>query len=202
MGRCGRVAPLGSRIARRRGGGRAVDLLANGRHVRPGAAWVRPCARPGWYWLDADALASYAATRTGDERRVLTLAARLVDGDPWTRRRVVNPGRAADERMGRPEPGQVVYLVGALIVSVAVGVAVWWRSGPVRSGPVEVKRSGSQRSGRPCCRTATRWAGRQGPVMMGLSTGRDEPAAFVRPEVIRVSSGWSWRCGWPGSSPG
>ena len=30
----------------------AVELLtsyANGRHVRPGVAWVRPCARPGWY---------------------------------------------------------------------------------------------------------------------------------------------------------
>jgi hypothetical protein len=76
----------------------AVELLisfANGRHVRPGVAWVRPCGRPGWYWLDADALASYAATRTGDERRVLVLAARLVDGDPWTRRRTVNQGRRA-----------------------------------------------------------------------------------------------------------
>ena len=76
----------------------AVELLAtyaNGRHVRPGAAWVRPCARPGWYWLDADALAAYAATKAGDERRVLALAARLVDGDPSTRRRAVNSGRAA-----------------------------------------------------------------------------------------------------------
>jgi hypothetical protein len=76
----------------------AVELLtsyANGRHVRPGVAWIRPCARPGWYWLDADALAAFAATRTGDERRVLALAARLVDGDPWKRRRVVKPGRAA-----------------------------------------------------------------------------------------------------------
>ena len=76
----------------------AVELLAsygNGRHVRPGVAWVRPCARPGWYWLDADALAEFAATRNGDEKRLLTLAARLVDGDPWTRRRVVNSGRAA-----------------------------------------------------------------------------------------------------------
>lgn len=52
----------------------AAELLssyARGRHVRPGVAWVRPCARPGWYWLDADALAAYAATRTGDERRVV-----------------------------------------------------------------------------------------------------------------------------------
>jgi hypothetical protein len=76
----------------------AVELLtsyANGRHVRPGVVWVRPCARPGWYWLDADALAAYATTRTGDERRVLALAARLVSGDEWTRRRTVNPGRAA-----------------------------------------------------------------------------------------------------------
>jgi hypothetical protein len=76
----------------------AVELLTsyvNGRHVRPGVAWVRPCARSGWYWLDADALAEFAATRTGEERRVLALAARLVDGDPWTRRRVVNPGRSA-----------------------------------------------------------------------------------------------------------
>jgi hypothetical protein len=76
----------------------AVELLTSyalGRHVRPGVAWVRPCARPGWYWLDADALADYAATRTGEERRVLALAARLIDGDPWTRRRLVDPGRAA-----------------------------------------------------------------------------------------------------------
>lgn len=76
----------------------AVELLtsyANGRHVRPGVAWVRPCARPGWYWLDADALAAFASTRTGDERRVLALAVRLVDGDLWTRRRMVNAGRAA-----------------------------------------------------------------------------------------------------------
>jgi hypothetical protein len=68
----------------------AVELRAStfgGRHVRPGVAWVRPCARPGWYWLDADALAAHAATlHDGQERRVLTLAAQLVDGDPWTRR--------------------------------------------------------------------------------------------------------------------
>jgi hypothetical protein len=49
----------------------------------------------GWYWLDADALADYAATRTGDERRVLALAARLVDRDPWTRRQFHNDARRA-----------------------------------------------------------------------------------------------------------
>lgn len=74
----------------------AVELLAsyrNGRHICPGVAWVQPCIRPGWYWLDADALADFAATRQGDEQRVLTLAARLVT-DPWTSRRR-SPGRRA-----------------------------------------------------------------------------------------------------------
>jgi len=76
----------------------AVKLLAlsaNGRHVRPGVAWVRPCVRPGRYWLDADALAHSAATRSGDEQRVLTLAARLVTGDSWARHRIVQSARRA-----------------------------------------------------------------------------------------------------------
>ena len=68
----------------------AVELLvscSSGRFVRPGCSWIRPCARPGWYWLDAEALAAHADTVTGSERRVLLLAAALVGGDPWTRRR-------------------------------------------------------------------------------------------------------------------
>jgi hypothetical protein len=76
----------------------AVELLAycfDGRHAHPGVPWIRPCARPGWYWLDADTLAAHAATLTGDEKRVLTLAAALVGGDPWTRRRWVQSRRAA-----------------------------------------------------------------------------------------------------------
>ena len=67
----------------------AVELLvscSNGRFVRPGSAWIRPCARPGWYWLDADALTAYAEALTGSERRTLLLAAALVGGDPWTLR--------------------------------------------------------------------------------------------------------------------
>ena len=65
----------------------AVELLvscSNGRFVRPGCAWIRPCARPGWYWLDADALTAHAEALTGTERRTLLLAAALVGGDPWT----------------------------------------------------------------------------------------------------------------------
>jgi hypothetical protein len=76
----------------------AVELLvscSNGRFVRPGCAWIRPCARPGWYWLDADALTAHAETLTTDsERRLLLLAAALVGGDPWTRRRLVDSRRA------------------------------------------------------------------------------------------------------------
>jgi hypothetical protein len=82
----------------------AVELLvscSNGRFVRPGCAWIRPCARPGWYWLDPDALAAHAQTLAASEQRVLLLAAALVGGDPWTRRRweksrrPVDSGRAA-----------------------------------------------------------------------------------------------------------
>jgi hypothetical protein len=76
----------------------AVELLVScfsGRFVRPGCDWIRPCPRPGWYWLDADALATHAETLTGSERRVLLLAAELVGGDPWTRRRWDGLRRAA-----------------------------------------------------------------------------------------------------------
>lgn len=77
----------------------AVELLSfwtGGRYVRPGAAWVRPCARAGWFWLDADRLAAHAdRLRDGQEKRLLLLAARLVDGDPHTGRRVTTSGRAA-----------------------------------------------------------------------------------------------------------
>ena len=82
----------------------AVELLvscSNGRFVRPGCAWIRPCARPGWYWLDADALTAHTETLTGSEQRVLLLAAALVGGEPWTRhrweksRRQVDSGRTA-----------------------------------------------------------------------------------------------------------
>ena len=75
----------------------AVELLArcfSGRYVRPGVAWVRPCRRLGWYWLDGDALAAYADTVTGEERRVLTLAAVLLGAEPETRPEV-DIGRAA-----------------------------------------------------------------------------------------------------------
>ena len=66
----------------------AVELLARssgGRLLRPCVAWVRPCRRPGWYWLDADVLIAHAATLPeGLDRHVLLLAALLIDGDTST----------------------------------------------------------------------------------------------------------------------
>ena len=79
----------------------AVELLASwsaGCMIRPGVAWVQPCRAAGFFSLDGDALATYAVARTGDERRVLMLAAALLNGHvprPPRRRRVVDAGRAA-----------------------------------------------------------------------------------------------------------
>ena len=75
----------------------AVELLvacSGGRFARPGCAWIRPCVRPGWYWLDSDALAGHAERLAGSERRVLLLAADLVSGHRRSRRRA-DSGRAA-----------------------------------------------------------------------------------------------------------
>jgi hypothetical protein len=77
----------------------AVELLvscSNGRFVRPGVAWIGLCPRPGWYWLDADALAMHAGTLAGSERRMLLLAAALAGGDPWIRRRLNQLRRRID----------------------------------------------------------------------------------------------------------
>ena len=74
----------------------AVELLAAwaaGCLIRPGVAWVQPCRAAGFFYLDGDALAAHAATRAGDERRVLLLAAALLNGQPLPRRRV-KAGRA------------------------------------------------------------------------------------------------------------
>ena len=75
----------------------AVELLAsccNGRHIRPGVAWVKPCVRPGWYWLDADALADFAATRTAT-------SSASWPWPPGSHRRPANPRRPSTPEEGR-----------------------------------------------------------------------------------------------------
>ena len=81
----------------------AVELLASwsaGCLIRPGVAWVQPCRAAGFLALDGDALAAHAVTRSTEERRVLLLAAALLNGQPVPRParrrgRTINPGRAA-----------------------------------------------------------------------------------------------------------
>ena len=82
----------------------AVELLAawqSGCLIRPGMTWVQPCRAAGYLALDGDALAAHAVTRPTDERRVLLLAAALLEGQPMPqpasrrRARAVDPGRAA-----------------------------------------------------------------------------------------------------------
>jgi hypothetical protein len=75
----------------------AVELLvssAGGRFARPGRAWIRPCVRPGWYWLDGDVLRAHAPRLAESDRRVLLLTADLLAGSRRARRRVES-GRAA-----------------------------------------------------------------------------------------------------------
>jgi hypothetical protein len=65
----------------------AVELLIrsySGQYVRQSWPWVQPCRRPGWYWLDGDALAAHARRVTGERRRILTLTATLLGSDPAT----------------------------------------------------------------------------------------------------------------------
>lgn len=63
----------------------AVELLTSclpARYTQTGCAWVRPCRRPGWFWLDPDILAREAAPRSADEARVLGLIITLLSDRP------------------------------------------------------------------------------------------------------------------------
>ena len=64
----------------------SVELLVRafgGRYASIGYRWVRPCDRPGWFWLDGERL-SNASTVPGSVRGVLTVAGSLVCGAPLT----------------------------------------------------------------------------------------------------------------------
>lgn len=60
----------------------AVELLAalGGRFTSTARPWIRPCPRPGWYWLDADALTGYVSRLTPHQERVLALVGALLTG--------------------------------------------------------------------------------------------------------------------------
>ena len=65
----------------------AVELLVrafDGRFASVGYRWVRPCDRPGWYWLDGERLVDGTGTLSGGERRVLAITGSLVSGAPLT----------------------------------------------------------------------------------------------------------------------
>ncbi len=63
----------------------AVELLTGclpARFAQTGCAWVRPCRRPGWYWLDPDRLATEAVPKSAGEARVLALVVALLTDRP------------------------------------------------------------------------------------------------------------------------
>ena len=62
----------------------AVELLIGlgARFTQPRSPWIRPCGRPGWYWLNPDPLSRFTGRLSGRERRVLTLVVTLVSGEP------------------------------------------------------------------------------------------------------------------------
>ncbi len=62
-----------------------IELLVRafrGQFAQTGCPWVKPCSRPGVLWLDVATLLDYAGVCSGGERRVLTIAAALIDGRP------------------------------------------------------------------------------------------------------------------------
>ena len=78
----------------------AVELLVGmgARFTRPGSAWVKPCARPGWFWLDPDELARYRGRLTPGQQRVLDLVVTLLGGKAArsaAATKAAVPGRAA-----------------------------------------------------------------------------------------------------------
>lgn len=62
-----------------------VELLIRsfaGQFAQVGCPWIKPCHRPGVFWLDVATLLDYRGVCSGGERRVLTVVAALVDGRP------------------------------------------------------------------------------------------------------------------------
>ena len=58
-----------------------LSLVAGGRLLTRSCPWVRPCVRPGWFWLDPRPLKGLAEGLRGRDRHLVALVvALLVDG--------------------------------------------------------------------------------------------------------------------------
>jgi hypothetical protein len=75
----------------------AVELLIGlgARFTHRNCPWVRPCRRPGWFWLDPDRLRHIQGRLSDCERRVLALVVTLLDEPASTPSAVVPLGRVA-----------------------------------------------------------------------------------------------------------
>jgi hypothetical protein len=63
----------------------AVELLARafgGRFASVGCRWVQACDRPGWFWLDGEALIDDTGSLSSGERRLLAVVGSLASGAP------------------------------------------------------------------------------------------------------------------------
>jgi len=66
----------------------AVELLIrsfDGRFGLPGSPWVAPRARPGEYWLDAEAISPATGRLSSGEQRLLAVVAALAGNQPIER---------------------------------------------------------------------------------------------------------------------
>jgi hypothetical protein len=60
-----------------------VELLVrafDGYFADPEWPWIRSCERPGWFWVDTDAITAQSGVLSGGERRVLAFVSALIDG--------------------------------------------------------------------------------------------------------------------------
>lgn len=62
-----------------------VELLIRahgGRFAQQGCPWIRACDRPDWWWVDVTRLVDHAGAFSGQEQRILTIVAALIDRRP------------------------------------------------------------------------------------------------------------------------
>ena len=123
----------------------AVELLVRafgGRFASIRFRWVRPCDRPGWYWLDGQRLIDGTGALSGGERRVLAIAGSLISGASLTDLDGLLTG------LDRPNLELVLaalaHAAGSheqVAASVEGDVLVYRRLGPVLGWPTQARAS-------------------------------------------------------------